>query len=120
MSDLFRGALGDQFSARGAPFGSQVDNPIGGLDQLQVVLDEDDAVAGVHQALEHPQQAGDIAQVQAGGRLVEQVKRMTGDAPPQLFGQLNALGFTAGECRGGRISPDDEPREWRQRCGGWG
>jgi len=53
--------------------------------------------AGIHQALEHDQQARRIGGVQAGGRLVQQVKRAAGRAAAQLLGQLDALRLAAGE-----------------------
>ncbi len=78
-----------------AAFRSQVDDPIGCLDQFQVVFHDDHGVACIHEALEHPQQTGGIGQVQAGGRFVEQIQRATGDAAAQFLCQLHALGFAA-------------------------
>jgi hypothetical protein len=39
---LFRGSLGDDAAAVLAPFGSQIDDPVGGLDHVEIVLDHHD------------------------------------------------------------------------------
>jgi hypothetical protein len=53
--------------------GAQVDDPVGvGHDGL-VVLDDDDGLAGVHQAVEEGEEVLDVGEVEAGGGLVEDV-----------------------------------------------
>ena len=64
-------ALGDDLATAMAAFGAEVDDGVGGLDHVQVVLDHDDGVAGVHQAVEAFEEALDVGEVEAGGRLVE-------------------------------------------------
>ena len=61
-----------------AGVGAEVYDPIGGFHDLQVVLDDEDGVAGVHQALEDFEQHAHIVEVQAGGRLIEQEERSSG------------------------------------------
>ena len=73
---------------------------VGGLDDVEVVLDDDHGVAGVHQAVEHAQQLADVLEVQAGGGLVEDVEGAAGGALGQLARELDALRLAAGE--GGR------------------
>src|SRR6516164_1312053 len=46
--------------------GAQVDNPVGRLDHVQVVLDDDDRVAQIDQAVQHLKQLVDVVEVQAG------------------------------------------------------
>ena len=43
-------------AAAGAPFGAEVDDPVGGLDHVEVVLDDDDRVALRGEAVQHLQQ----------------------------------------------------------------
>ena len=50
-----------------------VDEPVGGFDHVEVVLDDDDGVAGLAQLVQHLEQQLDVVEVQACGRLVEQV-----------------------------------------------
>src|SRR6187431_1275869 len=39
LDDVFRRTPGDDFAAAVAAFGAEVDHPVGGLDDLQIVLD---------------------------------------------------------------------------------
>ena len=50
--DLFGGALGDEVAAFGAGFGADVDEVVGFGEDVGVVLDDDDGVAFVHEAVE--------------------------------------------------------------------
>ncbi len=90
---------GDDVAAVVAGFGPDVDDPIGGLDDVEIVLDDDDRVAQIDQAIEHVEQLGDIVEVQAGRRFVEQIERVAGIGPGEFGGQLHALRFAAGERR---------------------
>ena len=58
-------------------------------------------VAQVDQPVEHVEQLGQVVEVQAGGRLVQQVERSAGVGPGKFGGQLHPLGLAAGERRGG-------------------
>ena len=62
--------------AADARLGAEVDDPVGRLDHLEVVLDDDDRVAQVGQAVEHVEQLADVVEVQPGRRLVEDVERL--------------------------------------------
>ena len=73
-----------------APFRAQVDQPVGGADDVQVVLDHQQGVAVAQQPLEGPQQGGDVVEVQAGGGLVQQEQDAAARRPP-----LAALGQMA-------------------------
>jgi len=73
--DLGRGAHGDDLAARGAAFGAEVDDPVGFLDDVEVVLDRHHRVAAVHQSVQDVDQALDVGEVQPRGRLVEHVER---------------------------------------------
>jgi hypothetical protein len=69
---------GNNLPALVACVGAEVYDPIGGFHDLQVVLDDEHRVAGVHQALEDFEQHADIVKVQAGGRFVEEEERRGG------------------------------------------
>ena len=98
--DLLGGALDDDAPAGLSALWPQVDDPVGGLDHIQVVLDDHHRVARVDEAVQHGQQPANVLEVQPGGRLVEQVQRAAGRPADQLAGQLDPLGLAAGE-RGG-------------------
>src|SRR5579863_908457 len=76
--NVLRGARGDDPSAAFAAFGPEIDHPVRGLDDIQVVLDHDDGVALVAQAVQHLQQLLDIVKMQPGRGLVENVERAAG------------------------------------------
>jgi len=48
------------------------DEPIGGLEDVEIVLDDDDAVATVDERLEDDQEAFDVVAVEAGRGFVEE------------------------------------------------
>ena len=43
--DVFGGAGGDDLAAAGAALGAHVDDPVGGLDDVEVVLDDEEGAA---------------------------------------------------------------------------
>ena len=68
-------ALGDHPAAAVAALGAEVDDVVGALDDVEVVLDDDHGVARLDQPVEHLEELLDVGEVQAGGRLVEDVER---------------------------------------------
>jgi hypothetical protein len=61
-------------AARVAALPAQVEDPIGAFDQMQVVLHNDDSVAGVHQAPQQPYRVGHIGGVQPSRGLIQGVE----------------------------------------------
>src|SRR5450631_2503812 len=80
LDDILRRAPGDDFAAAVAAFGAEVDYPVRGLDDLEIVLDDDDGISLRHQLVQHLQQFLDVVEMQAGGRLVQDVERAAGRA----------------------------------------
>src|SRR4051812_43868623 len=58
-----------------ASVGAEVEDPVGGFDDLKVVFDDDEAVAGVDDALENFEQDSYVFEVEAGGGFVEDEQR---------------------------------------------
>ena len=100
LGDVLRRAGGDDPPAALAAFRAEVQHPIGGLDDLQIVLDHHHRVALLHQRVQHFQQLADILEMQAGRRLIEDVQRAAGGTPGKFLRQLDALGLTARQRRG--------------------
>ncbi|CAM5197758.1 hypothetical protein CDEN61S_01756 [Castellaniella denitrificans] len=106
---VVRRAFGDDAAALVAAFRPQVHDPVGGADHVQVVLDDQQRMAGGQQLAEGPHQAGDVVEVQAGGGLVEQQQaalqrplgRPRARGLGQVAGQLQALGLAARQGRHG-------------------
>src|SRR5712664_165863 len=104
--DEFGRALGDDAAAAFASFGAEVDDPVGLLDDVEMVLDDEHGVAKIDQALENVEEFSNVVEMQAGGGLVEDVKSAAGLALGKLAGQLDALGFSAGKSCGGLAEGD--------------
>ena len=111
---ILRRAFGHQQAAGVAAFGAQVDQPVGGADHVEVVLDHDERVAAFEQLAQGAHELGDVVEVQAGGRLVEQEQRAAGRGGLPAGGgalgglrqearQLEALRFAARQ-RGHRLA----------------
>lgn len=73
--DEFGRAGGDKLAAALTRVGTKIDDPVGRLDDIQIVLDDDDAMTGIHDALEHLEQHANIVEVQTRRRLVEEKER---------------------------------------------
>ena len=76
--DFFGSAFGDDLAAAFAAFGAEVDDPVGGLDDVEIVLDDDERAAAVDELAEGGEQLGDVVEVEAGGGLVEDVEDAAG------------------------------------------
>ena len=77
VDDFLRRTFGNNFSAAGTAFRAKVNDPIRRFDHVQIVLDDEQRVTGVAQFEQHFQQFRDVVKMQAGGRLVQNVKRPT-------------------------------------------
>src|SRR6267154_700255 len=97
---FFRRAAGNDAATVRAAFGSEVDDEIGALDNVEIVLDHDHCIAKCDQSLKHIQKFVDVGEVKTGGRFVKNVDRPPGGALGKFLGQLNPLRFSTGKrCR---------------------
>jgi hypothetical protein len=74
FGDLLRGAAGDELAAFGSGFGADVDEVVGFGEDVGVMLDDDDGVAFIDEAMQDVDEAGDIGDVQADGGLFDEVE----------------------------------------------
>src|SRR5262249_359974 len=93
--DLLRRALRDHRSPAIAALGTEVDDVIGGLDHVEVVLDPDRRVAAVGETPQYSEQALDVVEMESGGGLIEDVERPSGGATRQLLRELDTLRLAA-------------------------
>src|SRR5262245_33915144 len=91
LGDLLGRSDGDHLAARLAALGAEVDDPVGLLDHVEVVLDHEHRVARVGEPLEDLEQLLDVGEVKAGSRLVEDVERLPGGDLRQLLRELHTL-----------------------------
>src|ERR1700682_2240937 len=104
--DLLRSSDGDDLTALVPTLWAQVDDVIRGLEDVEVVLDDDHRVAGIDEPVQDVEQPLDVGEVQTGGRLVEDVESLPRITPAELFRQLDPLRLTTGEL-GRRLSQAD-------------
>src|SRR5581483_880316 len=95
LGHLLRRALHHDRAATVATLGAQVDDPVGGLDHVEVVLDHQHSVALIDQAAKDRQEFPDVFEVKTGGGLVEDVDGVAGGTLRELAGQLDPLRLAA-------------------------
>jgi hypothetical protein len=49
-----------------AAFGAEIDDPVGGLDDFEIVLDDEHRVAGLDQRVQYVEELADIVEMQPG------------------------------------------------------
>jgi hypothetical protein len=69
--NLLRRALGDDLAAAVSALRAEVDDPVGGFDDIEIVFDDHHGIAVIAQLMQDSEQMVDVVEVQAGGRLVE-------------------------------------------------
>ena len=104
--DLLGRALGNHVTSPFAAFRTEVDDPVGRLDDVQVVLDDEHGIPPVHQPVEDVQQLADVVEVESRGRFVQQVDGLAGARPGEFLRQLDALRLAPRE-RDGRLAELD-------------
>ena len=104
-SDLFGGALGNNFSAAFSAFGAEVDDPVGGFDYVEVVFDYEERIAACAELEKHFEQFGHVMEVKAGSGFVENVEGAASLFAGKFGGEFDALGFAAAQCGGALADP---------------
>ena len=76
-----------------ASFRSQIDDPIGHFDDVEVMLDDDYGVPQFHQAVEDVEELLHVVKVQAGGGFIQDVQRPAGSAAAELARKFHPSGL---------------------------
>ncbi len=97
MRHSFRRASRNDMSTIRAARWAKLDQPIAARQQVGMVLDNDDRVAGRYEVLQNLAQAVDVLEVLANGRFVEDIKRACGCFLTQLAGDFEPLDLATGE-----------------------
>src|SRR5690606_2009195 len=92
---LFRRALGNDLPPTIAALRPQIHDPVGRLDDLQIVFDHDDGVALIYKSMKDFQEFLHVLPVQPGRWFVQDIERAAGGTPRWLLGQLDPLCFAA-------------------------
>ena len=104
---MLRGALCDNLAALIARVRAKVNDPVGGFDDVEIVLDDEHGMAGINKALENFQEHAHIVEMEAGGGFVEKKQGRANAGGGRLrvgeggFGEMadefEALAFAAGQ-----------------------
>ena len=78
--NALRRAGSDDFTAPVSAFGAEVDNPVRGLDDIQVMFDHDDGIAVIAQLVQHPQQLFYVMEMQTRSGFIQYVQGLAGVA----------------------------------------
>ncbi len=97
--NLLGGAADYKMASALTAFGAQVNNVVGTLYHIHVVLYDDYGVAATYQGIKRLQQFADIVEMQAGGGLIEYEYGGIGLLKTQEIGQFYALALTARQGR---------------------
>ena len=100
---VFRGPFGNNPATTCARFRSQIDNPVGRFDHVEIMLDDDHGVPQFDQTVQHLQQLANVVEMEAGGGFVQDIESFAGLGSREFSRQFDALGFTPGQ-RGGGLS----------------
>src|SRR5690348_9232112 len=85
----------EQLAAEFAGSRTEIDNEVGGLNGVGIVLDDKDGVAEIAQGLKDVDKTLGIARMETDGRLVQNIEGAD-QVRAERGGELNALGFAAG------------------------
>ena len=96
------GAGEDEFASLVAGVRTEVENPVGGFNDLEVVFDDDEAVAGIDEALENLEENFYVFEMEAGGRFVENEESgfgafLLGGKFGQVADEFEPLAFAAAQ-----------------------
>ena len=97
--DLRRRAAEDEFAAVFAAPGADVDEVVGGADDGFLVLDDEEGVALVAEAVHDVDEASDVARVEADAGFVEDEERVD-QGGAEAGGEVDALDFAAARACG--------------------
>src|SRR5712671_33288 len=94
--DLLRSTGGNYLATHVAALGSHVDQPVGGFDDIEIMLDNQQRRSRLKQFAKRGQQLGDIVEMQSGRWLIEDVENALIFSPREVGSELEPLRFSAG------------------------
>lgn len=97
VDDFFGSALGNDFSSIGTSTGAEVDDPIGGGDDVHVVLNDDEGISGIDEVVEDLKEHGDVRDMEAGGGLIEDEQAACAGARGEELAEFQTLRLAAAD-----------------------
>src|SRR5208337_3721665 len=98
---LFGCAGGDDLAALVAAFRAEIDEPVRGLDDVEIVFDDQKRGARFQELAESGQQLGDIVKMESCGGFIKNVEDAAVFRARKVGGEFEALRFAAGKRGGG-------------------
>src|SRR5215475_12657088 len=99
--NLFGRTSGNDFAAEIAAFGAEVDEPISGFDDIEIMFDDEKRCTGFEEFAECREKLGDIIEMKTGGWLVKDIKDTGVFGARKMRSEFEALRFAAGKrCAG--------------------
>ena len=95
LRDLLGGAGGNDGPAAVASLGSHVDDIVRGLDDIEIVLNDNGGVAALDEFAQDLCQLGDIVEMETGGGLIQDIDGLSGALSGEFRRQLDALGLAS-------------------------
>src|ERR1700674_3042848 len=99
IRDVLRCSRRDYVAAAKPAFGTEIDDPVRRLDDVEVVLNDEHRVASVNKPVQHGEEHPHVLEMEAGGRLVKDVEGATGVPLRKFRGEFDSLRLSAGERR---------------------
>ena len=78
LRDLLGTPTRDHLTAAIARIRSKIDDPISELDDIEIVLDEHQRMAGINESIEHLSESANVFEVESSGRLIHDVELLPG------------------------------------------
>src|SRR6185503_2227052 len=94
-SNFFRGTGSDYATPMFPTFGSEIDDVVRALDDVEIVFDYQDRVSERDQALQHIQQFVHVGEVKPGRGLIENIDSSSGRSLRQFLGEFDSLRLSA-------------------------
>ena len=91
---LGRCTRSDYLATTLATLGADIDNVVGNLNHIEIMLDNDSRITPLDQLVDHLQQLTDILKVESRRRLIKNVERATRIAFREFGRELDALTLT--------------------------
>lgn len=70
---IFGGTGRDNLAAARSAFQADINDPVGGFNHIKIVLDHEDGVAGIDQAVQHFEKFADVFKMQSGGWFIKNI-----------------------------------------------
>src|SRR5258706_13829510 len=99
--DLLRRPRGDDAPALLGAFRAEVDDPVRGFDNVEVVFNDEKRRPAVDQLAKRGEELLYVVEVEARRRFVEDIQDTLVCLRGEMRGKLQALRLAAGKCRGG-------------------